>query len=66
MLQEADRVVATHDIHGLVGEDIRQGTGGVIIGHSGHEMPTFRVRFTVTPDRTAVLGDLTEYDISKS
>jgi len=55
MLQEADRVVATHDIHGLVGEDIRQGAASVIIGHSGHEMPTFRVRFTVTPDRTAYL-----------
>jgi hypothetical protein len=29
-------------------------------------LPTYRVRITIRPDRTAVVGDITEYDISKS
>jgi len=66
VFHEADRVVATHDIHGMFKGDIRQGTAGVIIGHCGHDIPTYRVRFIVTPGRTAVIGDITEYDIAKS
>jgi hypothetical protein len=66
MLHESDHVVATHDIHGMTGGDIRKGTAGVVIGHRGHDRPIYRVRFTVTPGRTTVLGDLTEYDISRS
>lgn len=67
MLHEADRVVATHDIKGMShGATIPQGTVGVVIGHCGNDLPTYRVRFTIRPDRTAVVGDITEYDISKS
>jgi len=64
MLHEADHVVAMHDIHGMFRGDIRQGTTGVVIGHCGSDMPTYRVRFNV-PGRTAVVDDLTEYDIVK-
>jgi hypothetical protein len=67
MLHEADRVVATHDLKGMFqGGTIRQGTTGVIIGHCGHDLPTYRVRFTIRPGRTAVVGEITEDDISKS
>ena len=66
VLHEADRVVATHDIHGLFRGDIRQGTAGVVVSHCGSDMPTYRVRFTITPGKTAVVSDLTELDIAKS
>ena len=66
VLHEADQVVATHDIHGMFRSDIRKGTTGVIIGHCGHDIPTYRVRFNVIPGRTAVIDDLTEYDIAKN
>ena len=65
VLREADRVVATHDIHGMLKGDVRQGTAGVVIGHSGSEMPTYRVRFNTMPGMTAVVSDLTEWDIAK-
>ncbi|HEY5878381.1 MAG TPA: hypothetical protein VIU11_05700 [Nakamurella sp.] len=65
-LHEADRVVATHDIHGMFKGDIRQGTAGVVISHCGSDMPTYRVRFTIRPGQTAVVSDLTEWDIARS
>ena len=63
VLHEADRVVASHDIHGMFKGDIRQGTAGVVISHCGYDLPTYRVRFNITPGRTAVVSDLTESDI---
>jgi len=67
VLHEADRVVATHDIHGMFRGDISKGTPGVIIGHCGSDMPTYRVRFSIMPGRTAaVVDDLTEYDICQA
>lgn len=65
MLHETDRVVATHDIHGLLKGDIHKGTAGVVIGHSGSDLPTYRVRFNIVPGQTAVVSDLTELDIAK-
>jgi len=66
VLHEADRVIATHDIHGMFRGDIRQGTTGVVIGHCGSDLPTYRVRFNILPGRTAVVDDLTEYDIARN
>lgn len=66
VLHEADRVVATHDIRGMFKGDIRQGTVGIVISHCGSDMPTYRVRFNVMPGTTAVVSDLTEWDIAKS
>ena len=65
VLHEADRVVATHDIHGLSGSDIHKGTAGIVISHCGSDMPTYRVRFNTMPGMTAVVSDLTEWDIAK-
>jgi hypothetical protein len=65
VLHEADRVVATHDIHGLSRGDIRKGTAGIVISHCGSDMPTYRVRFSIMPGMTAVVSDLTEWDIGK-
>ena len=64
MLHEKDGVVARHDIHGIFRGDIRAGTTGVVIGHCGHDMPTYRIRFTITPGRTAVVDDRTDYDVA--
>jgi hypothetical protein len=65
VLHEKDRVVARHDIHGMFRGDIRAGTTGVVIGHCGHDMPTYRIRFTnITPGRTAVVDDLTDDDVA--
>ncbi len=47
VLHEKDGVVARHDIHGIFQGDIRAGTTGVVIGHCGHDMPTYRIRFTI-------------------
>ena len=66
VLHEADRVVATHDIHGMFKGDVRQGTSGVVIGHCGSDIQTYRVRFNVMPGKTAVVDDLTDWDIAKS
>ena len=66
VLHEADRVVATHDIRGLFRGDIRRGTAGVVVSHCGSDLPTYRVRVTIAPGRTAVVSDLTELDIAKS
>ena len=64
VLHEKDRVVARHDIHGMFRGDIRAGTNGVVIGHCGHDMPTYRIRFSITPGRTAVVDDLTDDDVA--
>ena len=67
VLHETDRVVATHDIHGMSRGDIRRGTTGVVIGHcGGSDVQTYRVRFNVVGGRTAVVDDLTDYDIVKN
>ena len=66
VLHDADRVVATHDIHGMFKSDIRLGTAGVVISHCGSDLPTYRVRFTIAPGTTVVVSDLTEWDIAKS
>ena len=66
VLHEAERVVATHDIHGMFKGDIRQGTSGVVIGHCGSDILTYRVRFDVMPGKTAVVDDLTDWDIARS
>ena len=50
VFHEADRVVATHDIHGLFRGDIRQGTAGVVVSHCGSDMPTYGC---VSPSRPA-------------
>ena len=41
-------------------------TTGVVVSHCGSDLPTYRVRFTITPGKTAVVSDLTELDIAKS
>lgn len=63
--QENDCVVDGRDIHGTFRGDILQGTTGVLTGHRGHDMPPRRVRFTITPGGTAVVGDLTDADIGE-
>ena len=55
VLHEKDRGVARHDIHGMFRGDIRVGTNGVVIGDCGHERPTYRIRFIITPGRTAAV-----------
>jgi len=64
VLHEKDRVVARHDVHGMFRGDIRAGTTGVVIGHCGHDMPTYGIRFSITPGRTAVVDDLTDDDVA--
>ena len=67
VLSKADHVVAKHDIRGMFhAEAVRRGTSGVIIGHYGREMPTYRVRFNIRPGRTAVCAELTDYDIARN
>lgn len=65
VFHQTDRVVAVHDIRGMFKGDIRRGTPGVVIGHCGSDIPTYRVRFTITPGRTAVLDDLTDDDLAQ-
>ena len=64
VLHEKDRGVARHDTHGMFRGDIRVGTNGVVIGDCGHERPTYRIRFIITPGRTAVVDDLTDDDVA--
>ena len=64
VLHQTDRVFATHDIRGMFKGNIPRGTTGVVIGHWGSDIPTYRVRFTITPGRSAVIDDLTDDDIA--
>jgi len=63
VFHQTDRVLASHDIRGVFKGGIPGGTTGVVIGHWGSDSPSYRVRFTITSGRTAVL-DLTDDDIA--
>jgi hypothetical protein len=66
-LRVTDAVVADHDITNTVtGHAVTRGTPGVVLKQTGSTPPTYRVRFPPDRlDRSVVLDDLTDHDISR-
>lgn len=67
MLHPKDIVIATHDITGSAGSNVRKGTRGMVLKHWGSDQPTYRVEFSFGkyPRSIAVLDELTDSDLRK-